>query len=92
MQIGTTLMNVNLPHYLTGEEVHAGDRVRYKGTAASVVFVSDGEEGEFSSGFEEYSGHDAGIMIRDDDEQLTFLTEPSEDLELVRDISSSMWS
>jgi hypothetical protein len=42
-----TPMNANLPHYLTGGAVHAGDRVRYKGTACTVVFVSDGEGGEF---------------------------------------------
>jgi len=30
-------------HYVTGSEVHAGDRVRYKGESGNIVFVSDGE-------------------------------------------------
>jgi len=85
-------MNADLPHYATGEQVHAGDRVRYKGTTVTVAFVSDGEEGEFSSGYEDYHGHEAGIMLRDDDGELTFLPEPGEDLELVGHASSSsMW-
>ncbi len=76
-------MNANLPHYLTGGEVHAGDRVRYKGNAANVAFVSDGEEGEFSAGYEDYYGHEAGVMIVDDDGDLTFIGEPDENLEFV---------
>ncbi len=84
-------MDANLPHYLTGETVHAGDRIRYKGTSATVAFVSDGETGEFSGGYEEYLGHDAGIMLRDDDGEMTFITEPGEDLELVRS-TTSMWA
>jgi hypothetical protein len=82
-------MNANLPHYLTGDEVHAGDRVRYKGTAATVAFVSDGEEGEFAAGYEEYFGYEPGLMIRDDDGEITFLVEPSEDLELIHHASSA---
>jgi hypothetical protein len=85
----TTLMNVDLPHYLTGEKVHAGDRVRYKGTAGNIAFVSDGEEGEFSGGYEDYFGQEAGIMFRDDDGELTFLAEPGDDLELIRSTSSA---
>ncbi len=77
-------MLANAPHYISGGEVHAGDRVRYKGTACNVVFVSDGSEGEFAPGYEDYLGHDAGIMICDDDGDLTFITEPSEDLEFIR--------
>jgi hypothetical protein len=77
-------MHPSLPLYLSGGEVHAGDRVRYKGNAANVVFVSDGDEGEFAPGYEDYHGHEAGIMICDDDEELTFLAEPTEELEFVR--------
>jgi hypothetical protein len=77
-------MNANLPHYQTGGEVHAGDRVRYKGTAATVAFVSDGENGEFASGYTDYYGHEAGIMLRDDDGELTFVLEPDENLEFIR--------
>jgi hypothetical protein len=77
-------MNAERPHYLTGGEVHAGDRVRYKGTSATVAFISDGEEGEFSAGYADYHGHEAGIMLCDDDGTLTFITEPDEHLEFVR--------
>ena len=73
-----------MPSYLTGQKVHAGDRVRYKGEAATVVFVTDGEGGEFSGGYEEYFGHEAGIMLHDDNGELNFLSEPGEDLELIR--------
>ncbi len=77
-------MQAELPYYLTGGKVHAGDRVRYKGTTATVVFVSDGEEGEFSAGYDDYHGHEAGIMLCDDDGSTTFIAEPTEDLEFVR--------
>ncbi len=76
-------MHPVLPHYLTGGEVHAGDRVRYKGTSATIAFVSDGEEGEFSPGYADYHGHEAGIMLCDDDGTTTFILEPGEDLEFV---------
>jgi hypothetical protein len=83
-------MSVNFPHYLTGEEVHARDRVRYKGTAATVAFVSDGEGGEFAGGYEDYFGQEAGIMLRDDDGELTFLAEPGDDLELIHSSSAGL--
>ncbi len=76
-------MHAQLPYYLAGGEVHAGDRVRYKGTSATVAFVSDGEEGEFSAGYADYHGHEAGIMLCDDDGITTFVAEPTEDLEFV---------
>lgn len=77
-------MQPKLPFYLSGGEVHAGDRVRFKGTAANVAFVSDGDEGEFSIGYEDYYGHEAGLMLCDDDGELVFLAEPNEELEFVR--------
>lgn len=70
--------------YVNGTEVHAGDRVRYKGEAGSIVFVSDGESGEFLSGYVDYRGCDAGIMFCDDSGELTFLSELNENLELLR--------
>jgi hypothetical protein len=76
-------MNGNLPLYQSGEEIHAGDRVRYKGTAATIAFVTDGEDGEYASGYTDYRGYEAGIMLRDDDGALTFLHEPEEELEFV---------
>lgn len=76
-------MNAASLFYMGGGEVHAGDRVRYRGNAANVVFVSDGDEGEFSPGYEDYHGHEAGIMLVDDDGEETFIPEPTEDLEFV---------
>ncbi len=64
--------------YTTGEEAHAGDRVRYQDTYATVVFVSDGESEEFAPGYEDYSGSDAGFIISDDDGAVTSLGEPTD--------------
>ncbi len=77
-------MSANLPHYITGEEIHAGDRVHYREQAGNIVFVSDGDSGEFASGYAEYYGHEAGVMFSSDDGELSFLPEPTEDLELIR--------
>ena len=71
-------------HYLNGSEIHAGDRVRYKGESGDIVFVSDGDGGEFLSGYTDYHGCDAGIMFCDDAEELTFVSELNEELELLR--------
>jgi len=77
-------MIVSHLHYLSGAEVHAGDRVRYQDEAGTVVFVSDGEGGEFLSGYMDHQGCEAGIMFCADDGQLTFLSEGHESLELLR--------
>ena len=71
-------------HYLNGTEVHAGDRVRYKGESGNIVFVSDGDGGEFLSGYTDYHGCDAGIMFCDDAGELTFVSDLNESLELLR--------
>ncbi len=70
-------MNSEL-HYVSGEEVHAGDRVQHKGEYATVVFVSDGESEEFSPGFEDHTGSERGVMIADDDGAVTYIGEPDE--------------
>jgi len=69
--------------YISGEAVHAGDRVQYKGTFATVVFVSNGESEEFSPGYEDYTGSDRGIMLCDDDGTTTSIGEPDENLAFV---------
>jgi hypothetical protein len=69
--------------YTTGEEVRAGDRVQYCAKFATVVFVSDGENYECSTGYEDYAGADRGIMICDDDGELNKLSEPDEQLVFV---------
>jgi hypothetical protein len=79
----TRFMNVDLLHYLTGEEVHAGDRVQYNGTYGRVVFVSDGTTEEYSSGYEDYLGTDRGILICDDDGGSTFISEPGAELSFI---------
>jgi len=71
-------------HYFGGSEVHAGDRVRYQGESGKIVFVSDGDGGEFLSGYEDYHGYDAGIMFCDDAGEMTFVSELNENLELLR--------
>ena len=69
--------------YISGEAVHAGDRVQYDGNYCTVVFVSDGDSEEFAPGFEDYTGSDRGVMICDDDGGTRFVGEPSEILSFI---------
>ncbi len=69
--------------YITGEEVHAGDRVQYKGNYATVVFVNSGGTEEFAPGYEDYAGAEPGIIICDDDGATTSLGMPDEMLEFI---------
>ena len=69
--------------YSSGEEVHAGDRVQYRGTFATVVVASDGENYEVASGYEDYAGAERGVMVCDDDGTLTTLNEYDEQLVFV---------
>jgi hypothetical protein len=64
--------------YMTGEEVHAGDRVQYRGNYATIVFVTDGELEEFSPGYEDYSGSQRGVIVCDDDGSTNSIGEPDE--------------
>ncbi len=64
--------------YISGEEVHAGDRVQYDGNYATVVFVSDGSAEEFAPGYEDYTGTERGVMVCDDDGGTRFIGEPNE--------------
>jgi hypothetical protein len=70
-------------HYISGEEVHAGDRVTYDGGFATVVFVSDGANEEYAPGFEDYIGSERGILISDDDGETSSIGEPDERLAFV---------
>jgi hypothetical protein len=76
-------MDAETLHYFSGEDVHAGDRVQYRGTFASVVFVSNGESEEFAPGYEEYTGSERGIMICDDDGSTSFISDPDEQLAFI---------
>jgi len=69
--------------YLNGEPVHAGDRVQHRGDYGRIVFVTDGDSYEASPGYDDYVGSDRGVVICNDDGALTFLSEPTEDLELI---------
>ncbi len=76
-------MDSDLLHYITGEEVHAGDRVQRNGDFATVVFVSNGDTEEFAPGYEDYAGTDRGITLCDDDGAMNFIGEPDDLLALV---------
>ena len=66
--------------YMNGEEVHAGDRVQYRGTFATVVVVSDGETYQLASGYEDHAGAERGLMICDDDGTLNTIDDTDERL------------
>lgn len=66
--------------YVSGEEIHAADRVQYCGSYATVVFVSDGEAEQVAPGYEDYSGASRGVVICDDDGVTTEVGEPDEKL------------
>ncbi len=66
--------------YISGEPVHAGDRVQFRGTYATVVFVTDGASEEFEPGYEEYTGSERGLIICDDDGNTETIREPDEQL------------
>jgi len=73
-------MNSEPMLYSTGESVHAGDRVQYEGTFATVIFVSDGEAEEISPGYEDLTGASRGIVLRDDDGATSDIGEPDDRL------------
>jgi hypothetical protein len=76
-------MDSELLHYPAGGEVHLRDRVRYHDNFATVVCVTDGDNAEFSPGYEDYSGFDRGIMICDDDGTVTSIKESDDQLVFV---------
>ena len=76
-------MDAELLHYTTGEEIQLGDRVQYGGTFATVVVISDGENYQLASGYEDYAGAERGLMICDDDGTLTSTNDTDEQLTFV---------
>ncbi|MGO8928157.1 MAG: hypothetical protein ACLQU3_14900 [Limisphaerales bacterium] len=76
-------MDAELLHYTTGEEIQLGDRVQYGGTLATVVVVSDGENYQLASGYEDYAGAERGLMVCDDDGTLNTLDDTDERLVFV---------
>jgi hypothetical protein len=73
-------------HYISGEEIHAGDRAKLAGLQGRIVFVLGFDEflPEFESGKEWYYeqfGH--GFMFQQDGGGLIFQKESDEDFEFV---------
>jgi hypothetical protein len=66
-------MDTEQLRYTSGEEIQLGDRVQLAGTYATVVVVSDGENYQTAPGYEDYAGAERGLMICDDDGELTNL-------------------
>lgn len=77
-------MDTYVPHYFNGGTVHAGDRVSYKEQPGKVVFVSDGDGGDFAAGYTDYQGYESGIMVLSDEGDMMFIMVPDENLELLR--------
>jgi hypothetical protein len=73
-------MDAELLYYTSGEEIQLGDRVNYGGTLATVVVVSDGENYQLASGYEDHSGAERGVIICDDDGTITSTNETDERL------------
>ena len=80
---GARSMDAELLHYTSGEEIQIGDRVQYGGTFATVVVVSDGENYQLASGYEDNAGMERGVMICDDDGSLNTLSDTDEQLSFV---------
>ncbi len=76
-------MEDDLLRYITGEEIHASDRVQHNGVYANVVFVSNGTTEEYAPGYEDYIGSERGVVICDDDGQISVLGEPDDLLNFI---------
>ena len=76
-------MDAELLHYSSGEDIQLGDRVQYGGTFGTVMVVSDGENYQLASGYEDYSGAERGLMVCDDDGTLNSISETDEQLVFV---------
>jgi hypothetical protein len=70
--------------YHSGEDIHAGDIVRYAGVASVIVFVND--SGEYLVGFcaAEWGYLGTGFMVRQENGALIYLEDADEDLDLVQ--------
>jgi hypothetical protein len=77
-------MDADMLYYTSGEEVQLGDRVQFSGIFATVVVVSDGENYQLASGYEDHSGAERGLMVCDDDGTLTTIDSSDERLIFVQ--------
>jgi hypothetical protein len=71
-------MSTPLLQYISGEEVHAGDRIQFKELYGTVVFVNHGESEESQPGYEDNSGREPGVVICDDDGETSDVGLPNE--------------
>lgn len=76
-------------HYMSGEIVRAGDRVRYRGDNGEVEFVANERRGDAAADWyvEEYGG---GVMMNLENSGALFLPglEIDEELELVSRVAT----
>jgi hypothetical protein len=73
-------MDTGQLYYTSGDEIKIGDRIQFGGIFATVVVVSDGENYELATGYEDYAGAERGVMICDDDGTLTSVGDMDERL------------
>ena len=76
-------MDSILLNYIGGDEIRAGDRIRYQGLYGTVVFVSDGENEQVAPGYQDYRGAERGVVLCDDDGNVDAIGEPGETLEFL---------
>jgi hypothetical protein len=70
-------------YYSSGEEIHLGDRVQYRGTFATVVVISTGDAYELAPGYEDQAGCDRGVTVCDDDGVASNLSDGDDQLQFV---------
>jgi hypothetical protein len=70
--------------YHSGEEIHIGDRVRYAGCLATIMFVIDREEWPIAESEDSRlwwrSEHKSGFLLTQDGGGRVFLPDADEDL------------
>jgi hypothetical protein len=69
--------------YHSGEEIHAGDEIRYAGQPGKIVFVIDRNEYLPDFPAKDWSHHRTGFMMRMATMGLVMLDAADEDLEFV---------
>jgi hypothetical protein len=69
--------------YHSGEEIHAGDEIRYAGHPGKIVFVIDRNEYLPDFPAKDWSHHSTGFMIQTPAYALVMLNKADEDLEFV---------
>jgi hypothetical protein len=70
-------------HYVSGEEIHVGDRIRFGGHPGTIMVVIG--RGEYAEGFaaEDWRDYERGFLIRTDDGSLYMYDYADEDIEFL---------